>query len=253
MQNLVIEDKAFEKILRFTIPIMIMSVLQLAFNAVDTMIVGKFVGDKALAAVGSNSALTTTLIQLFVGLSIGTNIVVAKKIGEKNSEETLNTINTSLLTSVVSGFLVMTVGLLFSYKFLESMNSPFDIIDMANLYLKLYFLGTPFMMVNIFCSAIFRACGDTKTPMKCMLTGGVFNVIANFLTVVYFKWAVFGVGFSTAFSQVLICILFVFSLHNKNFPYKVSFTKFNKKSFFEIVKVGLPSGIQGVILCLSSL
>ena len=160
------EGRLLPKILLFSLPLMASSVLQLLFNAADVVVVGKFAGSEALAAVSSTTSLINLITQLFIGLSIGVNVVVAKHIGERDFDKTYRSVSTSIIISLVGGVIVTVVGLLFCKTMLQLMGSPDDVIDLSALYLKIYFLGTIALMLYNYGSAILRAQGDTQRTLK---------------------------------------------------------------------------------------
>ena len=172
------------KILLFTIPLMFSSILQILFNAADIVVVGKFVGDTALAAVGSNSALVNLVTNLFIGLSIGTNVVVARYFGAKKEKETSVAVHTSIALGFASGILLTAIGIAGAPFFLRLMMTPPDVLSQAVLYLRIYFLGMTFTMVYNFGSAILRAVGDTKRPLYFLLFAGILNVLLNLIFVI---------------------------------------------------------------------
>ena len=191
------------KILVFTFPLMLSGVLQLLFNAADIVVVGRFSGAHALAAVGSTGALINLLINVFMGLSIGTNVLTAQGYGAKNAEDVSDTVHTSILLSLVSGTILIVVGILFSRPLLELMATPEEVLGQAALYMKIYFIGMPAMMAYNFGAAILRAIGDTKRPLYYLLISGVVNVILNLIFVIIFKMGVAGVATATVISQVM--------------------------------------------------
>ena len=167
------------KILVFTFPLMLSGVLQLLFNAADIVVVGRFSGAHALAAVGSTSALINLLVNVFMGLSIGTNVLTAQGYGARNEEDVSDTVHTSVLLSLVSGVILIVAGVLFSRPLLELMATPEEVLGQAALYMKIYFIGMPAMMAYNFGAAILRAIGDTRRPLYYLLISGVVNVILN--------------------------------------------------------------------------
>lgn len=191
------------KILVFTFPLMLSGVLQLLFNAADIVVVGRFSGAHALAAVGSTGALINLLINVFMGLSIGTNVLTAQGYGAKNAEDVSDTVHTSILLSLVSGAILIVVGILFSRPLLELMATPEEVLGQAALYMKIYFIGMPAMMAYNFGAAILRAIGDTKRPLYYLLISGVVNVILNLIFVSFSRWEWQGVATATVISQVI--------------------------------------------------
>ena len=184
----------FGKMLLFALPLMCSSILQLLFNAADIVVVGRFAGDNALAAVGSNTALINLLTNLFVGLSVGTNVLTAQYYGAKRERDLKETVHTSMLLSLYSGLLLMVVGLIGAPKLLALMQAPPEVLDLAVLYLRIYFLGMASMMVYNFGSAILRAVGDTKRPLYYLLGAGIVNVVLNLIFVIVCHLGVAGVA-----------------------------------------------------------
>ena len=186
-----------QKIILFSLPLAASSILQLLFNAADVVTVGRFAGSTALAAVGSNGALINLLVNLFVGLSLGANVVAARCFGARDDQGVQNTVHTAVTLGLVSGVLLAGVGFFVARGLLELMSSPEDVIDLATLYLKIYFLGMPMTMLYNFSSALLRAVGDTKRPLFCLATAGVINVILNLVFVIGFQMSVAGVALAT--------------------------------------------------------
>ena len=167
------------KILLFSIPLMLSSILQLLFNAADIIVVGRFTGSQALAAVGSTSALINLLINIFVGLSVGVNVLVGKYYGGKQEQNISETVHTAMLTSLLSGLALVVLGIAAARPLLHLMGTPDDVLDQAILYMRIYFLGMPVLMIYNFGAAILRAVGDTRRPLYYLFAAGVVNVILN--------------------------------------------------------------------------
>lgn len=242
------------KMLRFALPLMLSSMLQLLFNAADIITVGKFGSEHSLAAVGSNTALINLLTNLFIGLSIGANVLVARFYGAKNGEELNETVHTAMLLSLISGLILTVTGVIFARYFLIWMKTPAEILDLATTYLKIYFLGMPAMMIYNFGSAILRAIGDTKRPLYFLASAGVINIILNILLVVVFRLDVKGVGIATVISQTVSAILIIRCLAKSNGDIKLEFKKlrFSRGKIGAILRIGLPAGLQGSIFSLSN-
>ena len=182
------------KILRFAIPIALSSIFQQMFNLADVAVVGQFAGDKALAAVGANTFVINLLINLFVGISVGANVVVANSIGERSYRSITRSVHTSVMVSFFSGILLSFVGVFFARPILSAISTPSDILDMAVLYLQIYFVGMPFVMVYNFIAAVLRSKGDTKRPLYVLMVAGAVNVVLNLILVAGFGMGVSGVG-----------------------------------------------------------
>ena len=172
------------KILLFSLPLAASSILQQLFNSVDVAVVGRFASDQALAAVGSNSSVISLMINLFVGISVGANVVIANYIGQKDERGIKNAIHTVSVIALTSGCLLLVVGLLIARPILEAMDTPDDVIDLAVLYLRIYFLGMPFFMIYNFGASILRSMGDTKRPLYCLVAAGIINTVLNLLLVI---------------------------------------------------------------------
>lgn len=242
------------KMLRFALPLMLSSMLQLLFNAADIITVGKFGSEHSLAAVGSNTALINLLTNLFIGLSIGANVLVARFYGAKNGEELNETVHTAMLLSLISGLILTATGVIFARYFLIWMKTPTEILDLATTYLKIYFLGMPAMMIYNFGSAILRAIGDTKRPLYFLAASGVINIVLNLLLVVVFRLDVKGVGIATVISQTVSAILIIRCLAKSNGDIKLELKKLrlSRGKVGAILRIGLPAGLQGSIFSLSN-
>ena len=242
------------KILMFSIPLMFSSVLQILFNAADIVVVGKFVGDTALAAVGSNSALINLVTNLFIGLSIGANVIVARYFGGKQDENTSIAVHTSIALGFISGIILTLIGIIGAPFFLRIMLTPEDVLPQAVLYLRILFAGITSMMLYNFGSAVLRAVGDTKRPLYFLLLAGIINVILNLFFVIVLKMSVAGVALATILSQALSCVLVLWCLTKEDSAIKLNFSKIriNKIKFIQILKIGLPAGFQGVVFALSN-
>lgn len=248
------EGPVLTKILMFSIPLMFSSVLQILFNAADIVVVGKFVGDTALAAVGSNSALINLVTNLFIGLSIGANVIVARYFGGKQDENTSIAVHTSMALGFISGIILTLIGIIGAPFFLRIMLTPEDVLPQAVLYLRILFAGITSMMLYNFGSAVLRAVGDTKRPLYFLLLAGIINVILNLFFVIVLKMSVAGVALATILSQALSCVLVLWCLTKEDSAIKLNFRKIriNKIKFIQILKIGLPAGFQGVVFALSN-
>nr|WP_318718040.1 MATE family efflux transporter [uncultured Treponema sp.] len=248
------EGPVLTKILIFSIPLMFSSVLQILFNAADIVVVGKFVGDTALAAVGSNSALINLVTNLFIGLSIGANVIVARYFGGKQDENTSIAVHTSIALGFISGIILTLIGIIGAPFFLRIMLTPEDVLPQAVLYLRILFAGITSMMLYNFGSAVLRAVGDTKRPLYFLLLAGIINVILNLFFVIVLKMSVAGVALATILSQALSCVLVLWCLTKEDSAIKLNFRKIriNKIKFIQILKIGLPAGFQGVVFALSN-
>lgn len=244
------------KMIVFTLPIMFSGLFQLLFNATDIIVIGKFAGDNALAAVGSNSALINLMTNIFIGLSIGANVVAARYCGAKNYSELSKTVHTAMLLSIISGFILMAAGLLFAEQILGLMSTPESIIGMASDYLRIYFCGMPFMMVYNFGNALLRAVGDTRRPLIFLIIGGVVNVILDLIFVIAFDMSAAGVGLATAISQGVSAALMIRCLlkekEETGLRLNIRCLKIYREKLLMILRIGLPAGFQGTVFSLSN-
>ena len=242
------------KILIFALPLVLSSMLQLLFNAADVVVVGRYCGKESLAAVGSNTSLIFLFINLFVGLSVGANVVVAQDLGAGKKEEVNRAVHSTILIAVISGIFLLVAGQLLGRQMLEWMGSPDTVIDLATLYLRVFFLGMPANMVYNFGAAILRAKGDTKRPLYYLTGAGVVNVVLNLFFIVVCHWDVAGVAAATSISQYISAILVLRCLMKEEGLLRLDLRKlrFDADSFARIVRVGLPAGMQGVIFSLSN-
>lgn len=243
-----------KKLLIFALPVMLSGVLQLLFNAADIAVVGRFAGSDSLAAVGSTGSLVNLLTNLFIGLSVGTNVLVARYYGANKPKDVEETVHTAVLTSVISGCALIVVGLVLAKPLLLLMGSPENVIDKSVLYLRIYFLGMPAMMLYNFGSAILRAIGDTKRPLYFLTIAGIINVVLNLFFVIVLHMDVAGVAAATAISQCVSAALIVKCLVQETGICHLDLKKLaiTKKKLFEIARIGLPAGMQGAIFSLSN-
>ncbi|MDE6916320.1 MAG: MATE family efflux transporter [Lachnospiraceae bacterium] len=242
------------KMILFALPLMCSSILQLLFNAADIVVVGRFAGDNALAAVGSNSALINLMTNLFVGLSVGTNVLTAQYYGARNDRDLKETIHTSMLLSLYSGLLLTVVGLAGAPRLLALMQAPPEVLDLAVLYLRIYFLGMASMMVYNFGSAILRAVGDTKRPLYYLLGAGIVNVLLNLFFVIVCHMGVAGVAAATVISQTISALLVVRCLIKEqgSIHLELKDLAISREKLRKIMQIGLPAGFQGTVFSLSN-
>ncbi|MBQ5311352.1 MAG: MATE family efflux transporter, partial [Oscillospiraceae bacterium] len=242
------------KIISFSLPLMFSSILQLLFNAADIVVVGRFAGDNSLAAVGSTSSLVNLIVNLFIGISVGANVTAARFYGAKRDDELHRTVHTSMMLSVISGIILTVTGFFGAQGMLELMSTPDEILPLASVYLRIYFLGmTPSMIYN-FGSAILRAAGDTKRPMYYLLASGVINLILNLIFVIAFRMDVAGVALATVISQIVSATLIVRCLMKESGAIKLILKDLcldgHKVSM--ILKIGIPAGFQGMMFSISN-
>lgn len=242
------------KLLIFAIPIMLSGILQLLFNAADIVVVGQYAGSDSLAAVGSTSSLVNLLVNVFIGLSVGTNVLVARFYGAGKKEALKETVHTAILTSIVSGILLIGLGITLAEPILRLMGSPENVLGKSALYLRVYFLGMPAVMLYNFGSAILRAVGDTKRPLYFLTVAGVINVILNLIFVVVFHMDVAGVALATVISQCVSALLIVRCLMKEEGMYRLELSKLRikKDKLLQILRIGLPAGFQGAIFSISN-
>lgn len=242
------------KLITFAIPLMLSGILQLLFNAVDIIVVGRFSGSQSLAAVGSTSSLINMLTNLFIGISLGANVLAARFYAAGKHKEMSETVHTSILTAFISGVLMIFVGIFFSRPALELMDTPSDVIELATLYMRIYFVGMPFFMLYNYGAAILRAVGDTKRPLIFLVVSGVTNACLNLLLVIVFKMDVAGVAIATVISQMISCVLVLICLYKTDAVYQLGFKKLRIKWEYlgQIFRIGIPAGIQSTLISFSN-
>ena len=242
------------KMLMFALPLMLSSILQLLFNAADIVVVGKFAGDNSLAAVGSNTALINLLTNLFIGLSIGANVVAARHYGAKAWDDLRRTVHTAMLLSMLSGALLLVLGVIGAEQMLIWMQTPEEVLPLATVYLRIYFLGMISTMVYNFGSALLRAVGDTKRPLYFLLCAGIINVILNLLFVIGFQMDVMGVAIATVISETVSALLVLRCLVKEKggIHLELRAMRIDRKKLLQILRIGLPAGFQGVVFALSN-
>ena len=242
------------KILIFYVPLMLSGILQLLFNAADIVVVGRFAGNEALAAVGSTSSLTNLIVNLFIGLSVGANVLVARYYGAGQNNELKEMVQTAVATAVVGGVILIFLGFFLSKPALGWMGTPEDVISHSVLYMRIYFAGMPFMMVYNFGSAVLRAVGDTRRPLYYLLIAGVVNVILNLIFVIVFSMGVAGVATATVVSQAISAGLVVRCLILTDSPYRLELKgmKIVPDKLLRMVQIGVPAGMQGALFSISN-
>lgn len=243
-----------KKMLMFTLPLMLSSILQLLFNAADIVVVGRFAGDNSLAAVGSTTALINLLTNLFVGLSIGANVTAARNYGGKREDALSRTVHTAVTISIISGVILTVIGVVGTKEMLRLMSTPDEIIDLAADYLRIYFAGITATTIYNFGSALLRAIGDTKRPLYYLLAAGAVNVVLNLLFVIVFKMDVSGVALATIISESLSAFLVIRCLMRETGAIKLDLKKLrvHKAELISIIRIGLPAGFQGIVFALSN-
>ncbi len=244
----------FGKILLFTLPLMLSGILQLFFNAADVIVVGRFAGNEALAAVGSTGSLTNLLVNLFIGLSVGANVLVARYYGAKAEKEASETVHTSIIISVVGGILLAIIGIVLARPLLSLMDTPENVIEHSVLYMRIYFMGMPVMLLFNFGSAILRAIGDTRRPLFYLVIAGVINVCLNLIFVIVFHMGVAGVAVATVLAQCVSTALIIKCLLTSEGYIKLHLNRLHISwdKMRKIAAIGLPAGIQGSLFSISN-
>lgn len=244
----------FRKILLFALPMAASSLLQELFNSVDVAVVGHFVGSKALAAVGSNAPVIGLLINLFVGISMGASAIISNHIGQQDAKSIRNAIDTVALVAVASGCFLLVLGLVAARPILTWMGTPPDVLDDAVMYLRIYFLGMPFIMTFNFGAAVLRSMGDTRRPLYILVGAGVINTLLNLLFVICFRMGVAGVAVATGVANMFSAAFIVWLLRRESEPYRLHFDKLkiNRTELSRMLRIGVPAGVQGVIFSLSN-
>ena len=245
----------WSKIILFALPFMASSVLQQLFNATDTAIVGRFASSQAMAAVGANTSVISLIIGLFVGMAVGTNVIVARLIGQGKRKEVHDAVVTSISVAILGGLLLIGIGNLVARPLLSLMGTPENIMDQAVLYLRLYMLGVPFSLLYNFGSAILRSKGDSKRPLYALILSGVFNVALNMFFVIVLHWGVAGVAIATAVAHLVSgsTVLFLLSREENRFRVNLLRLFIRKKPLKEILRIGVPAGVQGMVFSFSNI
>ena len=243
-----------DKLISFSLPLMLSGILQLLFNAVDIIVVGRFTGSQALAAVGSTTALINIFTNLFIGISLGANVLAARFYASGKEKEMSETVHTSITLALISGLVMALAGVLLARFALNLMGTPNDVIDQSVLYMSIYFLGMPFFMLYNYGAAILRAVGDTKRPLFFLVISGMTNAVLNLVLVIVFHMGVAGVAIGTIVSQLISSILVLRCLYTSNTSYRLYFSKLGIKTQYlkQIFQVGIPAGIQSTVINLSN-
>ena len=242
------------KMIIFAVPLMCSGVLQLLFNAADVIVVGRFAGDNSLAAVGSTTSLIGLLTNLFIGLSVGGNVLTAHYYGARQAKQLKETVHTAITLSIISGLILTVIGVFGARFVLTLMDTPAEVLDKAVLYLRIYFAGMTATMVYNFGSAILRAIGDTKRPLYFLSLAGVINVVLNLIFVIVFKLDVAGVGLATVTSQCVSAVLVIRCLMKEREEIRIDLKelRLTPDKFRRILQIGLPAGLQGTLFSLSN-
>ncbi|MBQ8505920.1 MAG: MATE family efflux transporter [Clostridia bacterium] len=249
-----VHGKLIPSMARFALPLMITSILQLLYNAADVIVVGKFAGSEHLAAVGSTGALINLIVNVFLGLSIGTNVIAARDYGAQDREGMRRTVHTSIAISLVGGVVLGIFGFVFGGTFLKWMDSPPEVLPLATVYIKIYFAGMPFNMLYNFGAAVLRAVGDTKRPLYFLTVAGIVNVVLNLVFVIVFHMGVAGVALATIISQAISAVLVVICLvHSGGYVHlDIRHLRIDREKLAAMARVGLPAGLQGALFSISN-
>ena len=248
------EGSILNKLLLFALPLMASSMLQLLFNAADVVVVGRFVGKNSLAAVGSNGSIINLLTNAFIGLSVGANVLVARYFAANKEQKLRKTVHTAIAISIVSGIVMAVVGIVAARRLLIWMSSPKEVIDLAVIYLRIYFLGMPAVMLYNFGAAILRGVGDTKRPLYYLTFAGVVNVILNLIFVILLKMDVAGVALATIISQYISAALVLRCLAKETsaIRFEKQYLGIDRNILLKILKIGLPAGVQSWLFSFSN-
>lgn len=243
-----------DKLISFSLPLMLSGILQLMFNAVDIIVVGRFSGSESLAAVGSTTALINMFVNLFIGVSLGANVLAARFYAAKREKEMSETVHTAITFALISGVVMVFVGIGFSKAALELMGTPENVIGLSALYMRIYSVGMPFFMLYNYGAAILRAVGDTKRPLVFLMISGVTNAGLNLVLVIVFHLGVAGVAIATVISQCISCVLVLRCLWKTEGNYQLRFSKLKirKVHLMQIFQVGIPAGIQSTVINFSN-
>lgn len=243
------------KILVFALPLMASGILQQSFNAVDVAVIGRYSSSQAMAAVGSNGVIISILVNLFLGIAVGANVVIANYIGQKNKDGVRRTVATVGIVSIISGLLLLGIGICVARPILEMMEAPADVIDLATVYLRIYFLGMPFMMIYNFGSAILRSIGDTRSPFYSLVVATAVNALLDWLFVSQFGMGVDGVAIATVIANAVNAGILVWILMRLPDPYtlKPAAIKVSTRDLSKMLKIGIPAGLQGMVFSFSNI
>ncbi len=249
------EGAIFPKLVKFSVPLILSSILQLLFNAADIVVVGRYAGDNSLAAVGSTSSMVNLMVNFFIGLGVGCNVVAANFLGAGKKEDLNRTVHTTMVLSVIGGFILTLVGIAFSRQILILMASPADVLPLSTLYLKVYFGGITATIIYNFGAAILRAKGDTKRPLYILLVAGVINVILNLIFVIPLKMDVAGVAYATVLSQVFaaFCVVWILMHEDEEFRLDLRRLRLDIPILMRIIKIGVPAGFQSMLFSFSNM
>ena len=243
-----------DKLISFSIPLMLSGILQLLFNAVDIIVVGRFTGSEALAAVGSTTALINVFVNFFIGISLGSNVLAARFFAAGKDKEMSETVHTAITLALISGVGMGIIGVLAAKGALMLMDTPDNVLNLSTIYMRIYFVGMPFFMLYNYGAAILRAVGDTKRPLLFLIISGSVNVVLNLIFVIRFHMGVAGVAIATVISQAISCVLVLRCLYRTESSYQLRFSRLGMKAKYvkQIFQVGVPAGIQSTIINFSN-
>ncbi|MBO5060448.1 MAG: MATE family efflux transporter [Clostridia bacterium] len=247
-----INGRLFPQMMKFAVPLILSSILQTLYNAADSLIVGRYGSSNALGAVGSVGPIVNTLVNLFMGLAIGTNVAVARYRGEGNGKMVKKTSDTAVIIALVSGIVVGILGFFIARPVAYLVKIDAEIIEMSILYMQIYFLGMPFIALYNFISATMRGIGDTKNPMISLVISGAINVVLNIIFVKYFFMGVAGVALATVISQIVGFLIILHMLRKSDVGFSIKGISFDKKIFKFTARIGIPAGIQGITFSISN-
>ena len=242
------------KILVFSLPLAASSVLQQLFNSIDVAVVGHFASSQALAAVGSNGPVISLLINLFLGVSMGANVIISNHIGQNDEEGIQSAVSTAFTTAIVSGLILMCLGVAAAKPILTIMGTPDDVLPLAATYLRIYFLGIPFFLIFNFGAAILRSMGDTKRPLYILVIAGIINTLLNLFFVIALKMSVAGVAVATGIANMVSALLIIRLLCKEKAPFKLHLNKIGVawSELRRMLIIGIPAGLQGMVFSFSN-
>ena len=249
------EGTIVDKVLLFALPLMITSMLQQLFNATDVAVVGRFASKEAMAAVGSNAPIVSLLVNFFVGISVGANVLIARNIGAKNIQKAKSAVGTAMAAALASGVIVAVIGNVIAVPLINLLGVPPEVRDYSVTYLRIYFSGVPFIMLYNFEAAIFRSDGNTRAPLICLFTGGVFNVAANLFFVLVLGMDVDGVAIATVLANVISSGMMLHFLRRESGVLRVEYRdiRINRSDLSMMLRIGLPAGLQSAVFSISNI
>lgn len=254
VETYMLSGSLWDKILLFVLPMACSSILQQLFNAADIIVVGRFAGSSSLAAVGANGPIINLIVGMFTGLSVGASAVIATFIGQKKEEGIHKAVHTAILVSIICGAVITVVGVIFARYVLILMKTPDNILKLAVVYLRIYSLGMPFILLYNFSAAILRAGGDTKRPLMALMASGVVNVILNLFFVVVCHMTVEGVAIATLVSNIIsVSLTLGFLIKEKGvLQLQIKKLRIHKNVLIKIARIGIPAGLQGAVFSISN-